>query len=72
MNKEEKMLFSERQSFAEILTKWRDREMRKIGWRVKDVERMKMHYMDCITALEGLGLIDRVKSRQFIADMRGE
>ena len=72
MKKPEMMFFSERMAFAEALTKWRDQQMREIGWKVKDMDRMKMNYMDCITLLEGLGLIDIEKGRQFIADMRGK
>ena len=68
MKKPEIMLFSERMAFAKALTKWRDQEMRKIGWKVKDMDRMKMNYMDCITALEGLGLIDIEKGITFNCD----
>lgn len=72
MKQPEIMLFSERMAFAKALTEWRDQQMRKIGWQVKDKDRMKMNYMDCISALEGLGLIDITKSRHFIAEMRCE
>jgi len=72
MKQPDMMLFSERMSFAEALTEWRDQQMNKIGWQVKDKDRLKMCYMDCISALEGLGLIDIAKGRQFIADMRGK
>lgn len=68
----ERMFFNERMALAKALTEWRDREIQKIGWQVKDKELMKVNYMDCITALEGLGLIDRAKSRFFIAEMEVE
>ena len=70
--KEKMMLFSERMLFADALTRWREQQMQKIGWRVKDAERLKMYYNDCISALVGLELVDIEKSRLFIAEMEGE
>ena len=71
MEKTEMMFFSERMALAEVLTEWRELQFGKIGWQPKDKDRLKRYYMDCVSILVALELIDIKKSRQFIADMEG-
>lgn len=69
MIKVEIMLFSERMHFAELLADWRDAQMQQVGWQVKDKEKLKCYYMDCISLLEGLGIIDIKKAREFVKNV---
>ena len=71
MIKAEIMLFSERMHFAEVLVDWRDAQMNQMGWKVKDKDRLKLNYMDCISLLEGHGIIDIKKAREFVKKCGG-
>lgn len=72
MIKVEIMRFSERMHFAAVLADWRDAQMLQIGMQIKDKERLKAYYMDCISLLEGLGIIDIKKAREFVKNVSKE
>ena len=69
--KKEMMLFSERMRFAAALTDFRDTQMQQLGWQVKDKEKLKGYYMDCLSLLVGLEIIDIKKAKEFMKNMGG-
>ena len=66
------MTFREREHFVEILADWRDAQMQQIGLQYKDKELLKGYYWDCISTLDGLGMIDIEKVREFVKNVSKE